>query len=271
MLYSTCTFSPEENEGTIAWLLEQYPQFTVVDAIQLKAVLPEAVYQFADVSYKGFAAGRPEWITGGRPELKRCIRLWPHRIDGEGHFIALLKKEAYAAKEAENNYYSDAGNMSSGRKSSIRRKQTRADSAVTREAYEFLKAIRLSDGSGVLDHEDRLSIRDDRLHMVPEGLPDLKGLRILREGLLLGEQKKNRFEPSQALACALDIRGYLRGINLPSSSEDVIRYLKCETITPKDYKEDGWQLVCTDGYPLGWCKITKGSFKNKYLPGWRWM
>ena len=65
------------------------------------------------------------------------------------------------------------------------------------EAEEFLAELRFPVPG------ERLCVREDRLYLLPEGLPDLSGLRILRSGLLLGEIKKNRFEPSQALACAL--------------------------------------------------------------------
>ena len=84
MLYSTCTFSPEENEGTIKYLLENCPEFHVLNPIEYKQSKEE-------VSYEGFSFGRPEWVDGPE-ELKNCIRLWPHRIHGEGHFITLLEK-----------------------------------------------------------------------------------------------------------------------------------------------------------------------------------
>ncbi len=78
MVYSTCTFSPEENEGTIARFLESHPDFRLV---RVKM-------------YPGFAPGRPEWTSGGGAdgELEKTVRLWPHRLEGEGHFLALLEK-----------------------------------------------------------------------------------------------------------------------------------------------------------------------------------
>ena len=75
MIYSTCTFSPEENEQIIAWILQRFPQMHLI----------------AMRGYEGFAQGRPD-LADGNPELTKCVRIWPHRMDGEGHFVALLQK-----------------------------------------------------------------------------------------------------------------------------------------------------------------------------------
>ena len=83
--------------------------------------------------------------------------------------------------------------------------------------------------------------------------------------------KKKRFEPSQALANALKISEFTNVIDLKSSDMNIIRYLKGETLQLEGTFSDGWYLMCTDGYPLGWCKINKNNFKNKYLPAWRWI
>jgi NOL1/NOP2/sun family putative RNA methylase len=239
MLYSTCTFSPEENEGTIAFLLKEHPEFKVINPLEYKN--PDA----KGVTYEGFSPGHPEWVDGPE-ELKNCIRLWPHKISGEGHFITLLKKdENYPLEE--------------------KLSEQRKESKLSKEALEFLQELTFP-----IDFS-RIDIREDRLYLIPNGLPNLKGLRILRLGLLLGEMKKNRFEPSQALANALKIQEYKYTIDLEGSNPDAIRYLKCETIEVSEQYQDGWQLICVDGYPLGWGKLSGGTLKNKYLPGWRWM
>ncbi len=234
MLYSTCTFSPEENEGTIALLLEQFPEFRVVNPLIEKA----------SVSYEGFSCGRPEWINGP-DELKNCIRLWPHRIQGEGHFITLLEKSLEGERADTVLERRDTVNLSE-------------------EAIEFLTGIGLADGL------NNINIREDRLYLLPNEIPALKGLRIMRPGLYLGDMKKNRFEPSQALACALKMGDYNKIINLTKNNPDTVKYLKCETIQVEGAL-DGWNLVCVDGYPLGWGKLSGGVLKNKYLAGWRWM
>lgn len=258
LLYSTCTFSPEENEGTVSFLLEQFPEFHVVNALPEKALR-----KGMGISYEGFDFGRPEWVEDGAEELKNCIRLWPHKIDGEGHFIALLHKEERQNKDR---------NLDMTEKSIIGRYPAGGKKQeVSAEAIDFLKDIKCDIDEKALVDMERLLVRYDWLYRLPEGLPDLTGLRILRQGLLLGEMKKQRFEPSQSLACALDPKEYDKKINFLGSSSEAVRYLKCESIVPEGDLMDGWQLVCVDGFPLGWGKTANGNFKNKYLPGWRWM
>ena len=92
----------------------------------------------------------------------------------------------------------------------------------------------------------------------------MAGLRVLRNGILLGELKKDRFEPGQAFAMTLKKGDCQREAELPE--EEAARYLKGETLRG-DY-EDGWTLVMFGGYPLGWAKAVKGQLKNKYLKGW---
>ena len=121
--------------------------------------------------------------------------------------------------------------------------------------------------------KDNIMIKDNYVYLCSPYMPGQKGLRIMRTGLLLGELKKNRFEPSQALAMVLKMSDYPDVINLPASDERVIKYLKGETLDLPEFDGktgDGWNLFCVDGYPLGWGKFKNGSLKNKYLAGWRW-
>ena len=108
---------------------------------------------------------------------------------------------------------------------------------------------------------------------MPEGLPKLNGVRFLRSGLLLGELKKRRFEPSQALAMNLKKEEYENVLDLSVGDDRVIKYLKGETLDVEDLvslQAKGWYLVCVDGYSLGFGKLSGQILKNKYLPGWRW-
>jgi NOL1/NOP2/fmu family ribosome biogenesis protein len=130
----------------------------------------------------------------------------------------------------------------------------------------------ISKGRYLLDM-NRFEISQDKLYYIPQSFPRVRGLRILRCGLYMGELKKNRFEPSQALAMALDINDYDNTLNLTASDERVVRYLKGETIDAEDVDSchDGMALVCVDGFTLGWGKLNRGTLKNKYLSGWRLM
>ncbi len=249
MLYSTCTFSPEENEGTISYLLEQYPEFNVVNSIP-----DEKLQKELGISYEGFGHGKPEWVDGiqGKEELKNCLRLWPHKMNGEGHFVTLLHKSSDGENVRENTSYRSST-------------QGKPKNNLSEEALDFIKTLKIP------IRQELLEVREDRLYLLPEGLPSLKGLRILRQGLLLGEMKKQRFEPSQALASSFTIEDYDKIIRFQADDPNVIRYLKCESIEPEGNYSDGWYLVCVENYPLGWLKVAKNNYKNKYLPGWRWV
>lgn len=236
LLYSTCTFSPEEDEGSVSEVLDAFPEMQLVNALQ---------YAPEGCSYDGFDVGHPEWVENGREELKQCLRLWPHRIKGEGHFIALFRKDG----ELE-----PAGG-------SLRLPKL----TLTEETLDFFKLLDIN-----ID-KDRIEQRGEQLYMLPKLGMSTKGLRVLRSGLLLGEVKKKRFEPSQALACALRADQYANVLNLSASDERVLKYLKCETIDVDEELKNGWVLVCVDGYTLGWAKCSNGNFKNHYFAGWRHM
>lgn len=235
LLYSTCTFNPGEDEGTVMYMLEQCPELRI---------LPME-------GYEGFCPGRPDVVEGGIEDLKKCVRIFPHKMRGEGHFVALLQKgDAVSSAGAERKPGKYAKDISA-----------------IEEFTEFMKNVHMPiDPAGVVR-------RGDNLMYLPCDAPEMKGLRILRSGLLLGECKKNRFEPSQALAMALKASEYAHCVRLDPEDERVIRYLKGETLDVDDLTDKalkGWQLVCVGDYPLGWAKGVGSSLKNKYLAGWRW-
>lgn len=233
MLYSTCTFDSLENEQTIEYLLEEFPEFQICDM----------------KPYEGFACGIPEETKSQNPDMKKTVRIWPQRMQGEGHFVALLQKGEQLSQP----------DLKSSGKSNVK---------VADEITDFFTAV-----SWEMDYR-RLDIHGERVYYMPENLPNLKGIRFLRTGLLLGELKKKRFEPSQAFAMCLKRDEYKYTISLPVDDERVMKYLKGETIDVDDLvssKDKGWYLICVEQYPLGWGKLANGSVKNKYLPGWRCM
>ena len=234
MIYSTCTFSKEENEQAIEYLL------SLDDSLHLQE-LP---------LFDGFDKGHPEWGLTGNEELTKCRRLWPHRIDGEGHFVAMVRKDRNQAAASITEYIFSKERLS-------------------REAVDFIESIRYPFDLS------RMDVQKERVFYIPEKMPYVKGLRILRCGLYMGDMKKNRFEPSQSLAMFLKASQFPNSICLSVADERVIKYLKGETIELEENErnayKDGICLICVEQYPLGFGKLSKGTIKNKYLPGWRWM
>ena len=234
LLYSTCTFNQQENEGILEEFLDENPGF------RLCSLLP----------YSGFAPGIPR--DKDHPELRRACRIFPHRMAGEGHFLALLQKEGEPGQGRAGIPSKERGGRSLPQASEMR---------------AFFQEVRWKPEPSLLEQ------RGEQLFLVPPDLPDLRGLRILRKGLLLGEEKKNRFEPSQALAMHLGSHEYAHTLRFSLQDPRLLRYLKGETLEVSDLVGEtakGWQLVCVEDFPLGWGKLDRGNLKNKYLPGWRW-
>ena len=217
LLYSTCTFSPEENEKSIGDFLESHSEFELVE-------IPKE---------NGFVKGLSPF--------EACARLYPHKLKGEGHFLALLrKKETDGAKPVP----AEDG------------KWTKQMDAFADFAKDVLKEM----PKGIY------KIYGDGLYLLPEGAPKLDKLRVLRTGWMLGTLKKDRFEPSQAFAMGLKKEEVKNVVDFPLEDDRVIRYLKGETVEGEG--KDGWTLVCVDGFPLGWAKMQKGRLKNKYAVSW---
>lgn len=224
MMYSTCTFSVCENEDIIRLILENHEDMELVK-------LP---------LFEGASDG-----IG----LSGCLRLFPHKIKGEGHFMALLKKKS-GQVPAE-----------------MSKSGSKKEKALPEELSKFLSMISKPLISS------RIEIKNDCVYYLPEYFSENGGkLRYLRTGLCLGEMKKERFEPSQALAQSLKMEEFKQTISFKKEDERVIRYLKGETVflTESEGSKKGWCLICVDGFPLGFAKGNGDTLKNKYYPGWRW-
>lgn len=226
LVYSTCTFSPEENEGVLQTLLDKYADLSLLE-------IPKK---------NGFSAGNPAWI-GGRVELTRSGRLWPHKIDGEGHFIALFKKAG--SKLPVPNTFSGQENLKINLK----------------DYYDFA-CTHLN-----LVPQGEFIVYGDNLYLTMPNLPNLNGIKVVRPGWHLGVFKKNRFEPSHTMALALTMKDFKNTINFRPDDREINTYLKGETINRQVPK--GWIVLCVNGYPLGWGKSDGLVIKNHYPKGLR--
>lgn len=222
MVYSTCTFSPIENELMMEWFTKSYPQ---MELVSLKA---------------------EHGIEQGREAAPQSLRLWPHKIKGEGHFVALLHKTDGQAPQTPNPF-----------------------PLVNLKEQQLLEYSRFE--KDVLNLElsrDQMLLIDENLYLLPKEIPNIKGLRVLKSGWALGELKKNRFEPSQAFASGLKKDELKSFFSLKVNDPEVIKYLKGDTLD-KDVQE-GYHMIGVEDFPLGWAKKTGHILKNKYSSGWRW-
>lgn len=257
MAYSTCTFSPEEDEQTVEAFLNRHPEFRIKTVKK-----PE-----------GLSDGVPQWGINGQTELADTVRIWPHRTGGEGHFIAVLEKGEEEGwendrKRACPSYWKD-------------RKALKDYESFLRETIENLGEesafFHLLNGR-------ELTLNGEQLYLLPPELPAFDGLRVLRPGLHLGTMKKNRFEPSHALALWLKEKDVLRFCRMSPGSPRLAAYLKGEAVSASQLDEEeriqgagpsdkGWVLITVkgkdEGYPIGWAKLAGKTLKNHYPKGLR--
>ncbi len=208
LVYSTCTFAPEENEQTVAAFLQEHLEFSLVGV--------EAPW-FAEVE-------------------QGMYRLWPHKLLGEGHFVAVLQKQGECCPEP------------------VKCKSEHLPKAV--KAFMDELGITLPQGKQISFGQS--------LYLAPPEIPDIRGIKVLRPGLELGEEKKGRFEPAHALA--LYLKTAAKTQDFAADSAEIARYLHGDVV---DSPVLGWCLVMADRYPLGWGKGDGKVLKNHYPKGLR--
>jgi len=226
LLYSTCTFAPEEDEGVIDQLLKDFPDFDVLQ-------LPQ---------YPGFSGGKPEWIEAA-PEISGAVRLFPHRLNGEGHFACLLKRKEQAERD---------------------RVRAAWSSGLPRQSAGLWRGF-VSETLLLDIPEDRLQVSGERLYLLPEVTPDFGHLRIVHPGVWLGTFKKDRFEPAHPLALYLKPGQAKNSFDVPLESRELAAYLRGESLSAD---ARGWTVVSVNGFPLGWGKGVQGVLKNHFPRGW---
>ena len=208
LVYSTCTFAPEENELAIENFLESHPEFVreAVDA---------------------------PWFT---PAGEGAFRLWPHKLLGEGHFAAVLRKTQGEETDTP---------MLTGQR-------------LPKEWDAFARELEITLPAG------KAILFGSGLYWVSPGMPDIQKIKVVRPGLQLGEVKKNRFEPAHALALWLKTCRNFQ--DFPAESPQIRNFMAGQVL-PGSVK--GWCLIAADGYTLGWGKGDGNQIKNHYPKGLR--
>lgn len=232
LIYSTCTFAPEEDEQIIAWLVDTYG-FDI-----------QPIKKFA-----GMDDGQPDWADGNQ-DLTNCVRIFPHHFNGEGHFIAKLKKPA----DPE---VSKGPRRFRGISRNIEMPSKYQNQLFNQFAKATLKNV----------HFDKLVVFKDHLYSVPENTPNLSGIKIVRLGLEIGTFKKNRFEPSYGLALALHPDQVSQKITIDLA--DWQKYVHGDTFQVSPDLKKGWYLLVCQQQPVGFAKVVNGTAKNFFPKGLR--
>ena len=217
LIYSTCTYSLEENEQQVDYM---------VNELNMKLL---------DIKKQpGMAPGY---------QNDQVVRMYPHLNQGEGQFIALLQKQS-ATKQA---------------------KIKALKPNITNQMKQLINKFYLENLNCPMP--EYLYNSNNHIYAILPQFPDLKGIKILRNGLYLGECKKNRFEPSHSLALSLNKDDVKRYYNYSSDSIEVNKYLHGETLEGSNQK--GYGLILVDGYPLSFYKESNNQIKNLYPKGLR--
>jgi 16S rRNA C967 or C1407 C5-methylase (RsmB/RsmF family) len=250
LVYSTCTFSPDEDEETVAAFLDRHSGYRLVPIAK--------------------TGGMSDAFDLGRG-LSAAARIWPHRAPGDGHFCACLEK----AGETSGASGSTRGpNPESGAFAPL--------GAAERDAFRRFAAPVLTEEAlerfgGWIAGDRHAALSGGHVHVLPCAT-DLSRLHVLKRGFHLGtfevDRKGLRFVPSHSFALVLTRADLLRAVELPVEDGTALRYLKGETVSafepdgPLD--ASGFAVATVMGFPLGWLKpMGAGQFKNLYPPGWR--
>jgi 16S rRNA C967 or C1407 C5-methylase (RsmB/RsmF family)/NOL1/NOP2/fmu family ribosome biogenesis protein len=236
LLYSTCTFAPEENEQQVCRFLDEHSGWELVD-------IPKTT---------GLSPGRPEW-AGERcsANVNHMARIWPHLAPGEGHTMALLR--------------APLDQMPHVRAVPPRRPARAGNDAPSNDAitsWEQFRATNLP----AFEPEGTMVQRGEQLFLVSPETPATMDVRVVRPGLALGRVRRGRFEPSHALALAVPTEAATRTVAL--NEPEAARYLRGETVRATG--PPGWVLIAAEGFGLGWGKRTEDTVKNHYPKGLRW-
>jgi NOL1/NOP2/fmu family ribosome biogenesis protein/23S rRNA U2552 (ribose-2'-O)-methylase RlmE/FtsJ len=240
--YTTCTFSPEENEQVIAKFLDA----------QARSGCP---YELIQITKKPqFQPGEARWAPSTSENtylLERTVRLWPHLNAAEGHYIALMRRSSGNDKHRP-----------------LTRKKIAPMSALALLQEFERKALTIQ------FPEERLFLQGSYLYQLPKEAPSLEGLKVIHPGWWLGTVRKSNFEPSHALAMALPIQYTKQVERLNIGDPHLLAYLRGESLASPG--PNGWTLIVLDvpsappALSLGWGKRSQGLLKNNYPRGLRW-
>ncbi len=271
LVYSTCTFSVEENEDTIFRFLLTHSDFHV-DEAELIGGMEHGRVNWVRQMHPELADSADEKEQNALNEVAGSIRLWPHKVRGEGHFLCVLRRDGSSEASGNHNY------VPGGRFIRAKKDMTASFEQFLSETFESGCQYSVDHKKGSMTmllksgrHMDGAFMPfGDQLYLADENMPSTTGLKVLRCGLHLGTVKKDRFEPSHALALFLMDSDVKLHCDFASDSSEIKQFLNGQSIRGKDLSDKkGWCLITTDKYSIGWAKLSGGMLKNHYPKGLR--
>ena len=246
LIYSTCTFSPEENEENVLWFLRTHPAFSPEE-------VPEAVRR---VTAPGLC---PEDSALGRAIAGTARRAYPHLAPGEGQFMIRLRR----APDDGGAPGTGAPDAPRGKKKQ-REKDCGALRPLTREEDEaFGKFLREAGISS--DALPALRAFKGGISLLNADLPTPPDVTYAR-GVYAGTVEKGRLIPGHFFFSAYGSL-FARRVELAPDDPRLFAYLRGETFPCA--LGDGWAVVTVAGAPLGGIKVSGGVAKNHYPKGLR--
>lgn len=241
LVYSTCTFSPEEDEEIVAWLVKTF-QMTI---------------EPTQVESKKISHGQARFVDDNLPELDRTLRLWPQDDLGEGQFVAVLRMPGESSPIDS--------------KKEKKKKKKKRSALLNKDERDWVEKV-LSNFNlpdFLTDWQSKALVSHDHV-FIPAYKQSTKGLKVINNGVELGLLKKKRFEPGHQLAEVLAQVDQTQVVEL-QSNEEYRKYLHGETIRVKSELR-GFVLVAYHDFIFSFGKITgNGVLKNFYPKGLRTM
>ena len=217
LIYSTCTYNTQENEEQINYLLNHYD-------CQLIPLTKS----------HGMSEGK---------DMKEAVRLYPHKYNGEGHFIALIQK---------------IGTSKPTKSKALKAHTSKQNQKLVEDFYKHYLNIKVP---------KYLYDNQNHIYAIKPQFPNLEGIRVLRNGLYLGECKKNRFEPSLALALTLQKEDVKQSYTYHETDQAIQKYIHGEAIEGSQQK--GYGVIFVEDFPLSFYKESQHQAKNLYPKGLR--
>ncbi|WP_125763864.1 RsmF rRNA methyltransferase first C-terminal domain-containing protein [Companilactobacillus hulinensis] len=228
LVYSTCTFSPEENEENIDYFLNQYPDMQM-DEIK---------------KYDGMEDGKPEW-GHGNAELTKALRMFPDQFEGEGHFICKMTKSGEPDKSREKDISNGIG----------------------KDEFKFVEKFAKTNLNG-LTQNNWFKV-SDFLYQAASLDNRFKSLHVLRNGLKLGEFKKNRFEPDIAWILAIEPTVLKSVFELDDDQFETYMHGESVILSNDPGFDNKWIGLSYQGKLFSWGRYSNKQIKNVYPKGLR--